>query len=257
MLSVIIITKNEAKNLAHCLASVSFASEIIVLDSGSTDETLDIAKRYTEHVYSTDWPGFGIQKQRALDKVTQPWVLNIDADESVDEALKLAILQAIRSDQADAYKIPIRLKFYGKTLRYTASPARHVRLFKKVGASYSSVIVHEKVLLPSPTRIRQLRQPLWHNSYQDVSHMLQKLDKYSSYSAKMKLDKHRSSTLTKACFGSFWMFFRCFFLQGGLLDGKLGLLFSIYQAQGSFYRAVKQCYPDQSTTHLQEIISRE
>lgn len=250
MLSVIIITKNESKNLARCLASVSFAEEIIVLDSGSSDDTCEIAKRYTPHVYSTDWPGFGIQKQRALDYATQPWVLNIDGDESVDDALKAAILQAIQTNQAEAYRIPIRLKFYGKTLKYTASPAHHVRLFKRAGVSYSPAIVHEKVLLAPQARVGQLRQPIWHHCYDDVSHMLQKLDKYSSYSAKMRLERQRSSSLTKACFGAGWLFFRCYVLQRGFLDGKLGLLFSIYQAQGSFYRAVKQCYPDQTSLNI-------
>lgn len=253
MLSVIVITKNEGHNLARCLASVSFAQEIIVIDSGSTDNTVQIAQQFTPHVYQMDWPGFGIQKQRALEKATYPWVLNLDADESVDETLRQAILQAMRTGEADAFRIPIRLQFYGQHLRYAACPAHHVRLFKRLGAAYSTDIVHECVVLPAETRIAQLKPAILHHCYQDVSHMLQKLDRYSSYSATSRLAKQRSSSMTKACLGAWWMFIRSYFLQFGLLDGKLGLLFSIYQAQGSFYRAVKQCYPDQNSMVCPEV----
>lgn len=254
MLSVIVIAKNESLTLARCLSSVAaFASEIIVLDSGSTDGTVKIAKQYTDKVYCTDWPGYGIQKQRALALATCPWVLNLDADESVDDALRDMILKKINSNDAEAYRIPIRMKFYGQTLRFSSSPSRHIRLFKREGARYCDSIVHEKVMLPSHSRVGQIRTPIWHHSFQDVSHMLQKLDKYSSYSAKIRLSKHRSSSLFAACTGGFWMFFRCYFLQLGCLDGKAGLLFAIYNAQGSFYRSVKQCYPDQNGLSLPKV----
>jgi glycosyltransferase involved in cell wall biosynthesis len=248
MLSVVVITRNEGQNLSRCLQSVSFASEIIVVDSGSTDNTLQIARQFTPHVYEMDWRGFGIQKQRALEKATCPWVLNLDADEFIDEPLRVELLQAIEADVADAFQVPIRLQFYGKSLRYASSPAHHVRLYKRVGAAYSTAIVHEQILLPTTARIGQLKHAMMHHCYQDVSHMIQKLDKYSSYSASMRLKSKRTSSLTKACLGAWWMFVRSYFLQRGILDGKLGLLFSIYQAQGSFYRAVKQCYPDRNMT---------
>ncbi len=121
MLSVIIIAKNEAYHLRRCLNSVRFADEIIVLDSGSTDDTMAIAADYTDKVYATDWQGYGIQKQRALAYATQDWVLNLDADEVVDEKLAAWLLAAIATDKADAYKIPIRMHFYGKPLRFSAA----------------------------------------------------------------------------------------------------------------------------------------
>ena len=122
MLSVMIITKNEAYHLERCLQSVAFASEVIVLDSGSTDTTVAIAKRFTSQVYAADWQGYGIQKQRALALTRHPWVLSIDADELVDATLQAAILEAIASNKADAYRIPIRLQFQGHSLRYSGSP---------------------------------------------------------------------------------------------------------------------------------------
>ena len=115
-LSVIIIVKNEEANLRRCLESIRWVDEIIVLDSGSTDQSLAIAKEFTDKVFSTDWQGYGVQKQRALDKVTKTWVLNLDADESVSEDLHQAILKAIQDPKASAVRIPILLNFYGKSL---------------------------------------------------------------------------------------------------------------------------------------------
>src|ERR1700733_16128399 len=103
LLSVIVITKNEGRNIQDCLESVKWADEIVVLDSGSTDKTVAIAKKYTSKVYSTDWQGYGVQKQRALAQATGDWVLNIDADESVNPSLKQAISAAMLNDEADAY----------------------------------------------------------------------------------------------------------------------------------------------------------
>lgn len=158
MLSVIIIAKNEEANIRRCLASVQWADELIVLDSGSSDNTIAIAKEYTDKVYSTDWQGYGIQKQRALSLATEDWVLNLDADETVDDQLKTAIIKAITSDDADAYRIPICMNFYGFPLRFSSSPKRHVRLFKRAGARYSSDIVHEKIVLAPEQRISKIKK---------------------------------------------------------------------------------------------------
>jgi len=247
MLSVIIITKNEEKNLRRCLESVLWADEIIVLDSGSTDQTVSIAKEYTPHVYSTapaDWQGYGIQKQRALAYAKNEWVLNLDADESVDSVLKNAICTAISSNVADGYRVPIRMCFYDKPLRYSSSPKRHIRLFKRKGASYSEDIVHEKIKLPMDARVAKLRHPILHHSFQDVSHALYKMNRYSSYSAKIRIKNKKNIGLSKTLLGTGWMFFRCYFLQRGFLDGKEGLLFSFLSAQGTFYRGIKQIYCD-------------
>lgn len=130
MLSVMVIAKNEAKNIERCLRSVTFADEVVVLDSGSEDDTVAIAKRYTDNVFETDWPGYGLQKQRALEKCQGDWVLNLDADESVSDALREQIKSSIQQDEADAFRIPIIMHFYGKPLPHCSSPTRHARLFK-------------------------------------------------------------------------------------------------------------------------------
>jgi glycosyltransferase involved in cell wall biosynthesis len=246
MLSVIIITKNEQANLMRCLTSVSsWANEIIVLDSGSTDDTLAIAKQFTSHVFkSDDWQGYGVQKQRALAMATQPWVLNLDADESIDKALKNAVNTAIITDNADAYRIPICMNFYGKSVPHSSSPKRHIRLFKRLGACYSNDIVHEKIILPTNARVEKLTIPIMHHSFQDVSHALTKLNRYSSYSANIRKAHKAPPSFFSILISTGWMFFRCFTLQRGFLDGKAGFLLAVLNAQGTFYRGIKQHYPD-------------
>lgn len=250
MLSVVIIAKNEEVNIRRCLESVRWAEEIIVLDSGSSDKTVAIAKEYTDHVYCTDWQGYGVQKQRALTYASSDWVLNLDADESVDEELKQAILSAIMQGHADAYRIPICMNFYGKALRFSSSPKRHIRLFKLKGARYSHDIVHEKVILPPGAKIGKIKAAIGHHSFRDVSHALYKINRYSSYSAKIKIDKKEQTSFSATLISASWMFFRCYFLQRGFLEGRVGFLFAVFNAQGAFYRGVKHLYPDSELDNL-------
>ena len=244
MLSVIIIAKNEEKNIRNCLESVSWADEVIVLDSGSTDSTVAIAQEYTNKVYKTDWRGYGVQKQRALDYASGDWVLNLDADESVSPKLKEIIVAKIRANQADGFRIPIKMNFYGKPLNYSSSPSRHIRLFRRDGSRYSDDIVHEKIIMPPNAKIEQIKEHISHNSFQDVSHALYKINKYSSYTAKTRILKHKKSSFSKTIGASIWMFLRCYILQCGFLDGRAGFLFAVFNAQGTFYRGIKQIYQD-------------
>lgn len=253
MLSVIIIAKNEEVNIRRCIESVLWAGEIIVLDSGSHDNTVNIAKEYTDHVYSTDWQGYGVQKQRALNYATGDWVLNIDADESISPVLKHTIEEAMQCNEADAYRIPIRMNFYGKPLRFSSSPSRHIRLFKRTGASYSQDIVHEKIVLPPNKTIKSLKEAIEHHSFQDVSHALYKINQYSSYSAKIRIKNKKKPTFLKLLLATQWMFLRCYFLQRGFLDGKAGFLFAVFNAQGTFYRGIKQLYQDSDLNRLPEV----
>jgi glycosyltransferase involved in cell wall biosynthesis len=252
MLSVIIITKNEEANLRRCLLSVSWADELIVLDSGSTDNTLAIAEEFTKKVFvNSDWQGYGVQKQRALELATGDWVLNLDADESVNDALKAAILDAIAKEGADAYRVPICMNFYGTPVPHSSSPTRHIRLFKRANSTFSSDIVHEKIVLPTTSRIDKLIQPIMHHSFQDVSHALYKINRYSSYSAQIRLQQKQSTSFVKILAKTIWMFFRCFILQRGFLDGPAGFLLAVFSAQGTFYRGIKQLYPDAALNKIQ------
>ncbi len=253
MLSVVIITKNEAHNIRRCLESVRWADEIIVVDSGSTDATVAIAFEFTPHVFTMDWQGYGIQKQRALLKATGDWVLNLDADESVSEGLKAEIQRVMLDPSIDAYRIPIQMSFYGEALQYSSSPKRHIRLFKREGACYSNDIVHEKIVLTKLARVGKLPTPILHSSFQDVSHALYKINRYSSYSAKIKIENKQSTTLFKTVAGTVWMFLRCYLLQRGIMDGRAGFLMACFNAQGTFYRGIKLLYPDNHLNSLPDI----
>lgn len=255
MLSVIIIAKNESSNIRRCLESILWADEIIVLDSGSTDDTVAIAKEYTPHVFSTDWQGYGVQKQRALSKATQTWVLNLDADETVSSCLKASMIKAMTEQRVDACRVPIQMCFYGKTLRFSSSPSRHARLFRREGARFSDDIVHEKIILPKDARIMQLTKPILHHSFQDVSHAIEKMNRYSSYSAKIRIEEKRHSSMFKTLSSAIWMFFRCYVLQAGFMDGRAGLLFASLNAQGAFFRGIKHIYPDKHQTALPKVIN--
>lgn len=248
MLSVIIITKNEAGNLRQCLDSISWADEIIVLDSGSTDKTLDIAKEYTDKVYTnTDWQGYGIQKQRALAYATGDWVLNLDADEVASLELKKTITHLmVHKAHADACRIPIKMSFYGQILRFSSSPTRHIRLFKRQGAAYSEDAVHEKIMLPPNSRIEQLKAPIIHQSYRDLSEALEKLNRYSSSSASMRAKTSMPPSFGFVLCNTGWMFLRCYLLKGGFLDGKAGFFMAVFNATGTYYRGMKQIYKDES-----------
>ncbi|HVT63329.1 MAG TPA: glycosyltransferase family 2 protein [Legionellaceae bacterium] len=247
MLSVIIIAKNEASNIRRCLDSITWADEIIILDSGSEDDTVAIAREYTPHVYQTDWQGFGVQKQRALHYASKDWVLNLDADEYVDDTLRDHIIKVMAQNKHEGYRIPIQMCFYGKPLRFSSSPSRHIRLFKREGATYSTDYVHEKILLPLGARIGRINASIWHHSFRDMSHALSKLNLYSSYSAAIRNQDNQRPSLGKTIGSSCWMFFRCYILQGGFLDGIPGLVFALFHAQGSWYRGIKQIYRDQQS----------
>lgn len=245
MLSVIMITKNEAYHLEQSLKAVDFADEIIVVDSGSQDNTLEIARRFTDKVYSyTDWRGYGIQKARALSHATQDWVLNIDADEVVSPELKNDILALMKSQRADAARLPIRLVFQGQIMRYTNAFNNHIRLFKREGAHYTEDIVHEKICLPKYAQITRLSGLLLHFSYRDISHALAKMNRYSSYTAKQRRAQGKTGSLGLTLLSAGWLFFRTYVLQKGFLDGKAGLLFAILNMEGAYYRGMKVLYPD-------------
>lgn len=238
MLSVIIITKNEEFHIARCLQSISWADEIIVLDSGSEDATEDICRRYTDQVYTTDWPGFGKQKQRALDKARGEWVLSLDADEHVNEALKLEIQQAIQKSQFDGFEIPRLSSYCGRQIRHGGWwPDYVLRLFKREQGRFSADLVHESVQLQG--KIQQLKNPLLHESYLNVEEVLDKVNSYSSLGAEKLYQAGKGASLRKAITNGLWMFFRTYVLKAAFLDGRQGFMLSISNAEASYYKYIK------------------
>lgn len=239
-LSVILITKNEEANIKDCLESVSFANEIIVVDSQSSDQTVKIAQSFGAKVENTsDWPGFGPQKNRALNLATQDWVLSIDADERVTAELKNEILAVINSSSSsDCYAIP-RLSWYcGRFMKHSGWYPDYVeRLFKRGSAKFSDHLVHER-LLPNG-QVKKLNHHFLHYSFKNFSQVLQKIDSYSTASANQAFQQGKKSSVSKAIGHGLWAFFRTYFLRLGFLDGQQGLALAISNAEGTYYRYIK------------------
>lgn len=237
-LSVIIITKNEAHNIRRCLESVRWADEIVLLDSGSTDGTQDIAREYGAIVHDTDWPGFGAQKNRALELATGEWVLSLDADEWLSDQLQQNVRHAIAQAARCAYKILRRTYFCGKLIRFGDwRNDRPLRLFPRVQASFSEDIIHERVVTQLP--VKNLEGIMLHDSYQTLEQVVATMNRYSSLGAEQSLQRNKSAGILGALWRGFWRFFRGYFLRLGFLDGAAGFMLAIYNGECSFYRYAK------------------
>lgn len=238
MLSIIIITKNEEFHIAQCLESVKWAEEIIVLDSGSTDKTVEICKQFTSHVFETDWQGFGIQKQRALEKATGNWVLSLDADETISLQLRAEIETAMQSSEFNGYKIPFLSNYCGKQIKHSGwYPDYHLRLFRKDAGKFSNDVVHEKIFIQG--QIGFLKSPVLHDSYTDLNEVLVKINHYSSLQAQKLFERSATSSLSKAIFRALWKFIQTYLVKAGFLDGKHGLMLAISSAEGVYYKYLK------------------
>jgi (heptosyl)LPS beta-1,4-glucosyltransferase len=235
-LSATLITLNEADRVKRCLESLrDWVDEIIVLDSGSTDNTVDIARCYTDKVYVTDWPGYGLQKQRALEHATCDWVLSIDADEVVTPELRHDIDAAL-SDQPDCvgYRLPWGVVVYGKLLDFGRSARAPLRLFQRDGSRFTDAQVHETVKLP-PGRVGTLDGRLLHYTHRDYGHALRKSAHYAWLGAQARFARgRRGGGLLLALLRSWWVFVQVYVFRLGLLDGQPGLLVALTYAQGSF-----------------------
>lgn len=237
-LSVIIITKNEATHISDCLQSVTWADEIIVLDSGSQDDTVDICRTYTDKVYSTDWQGFGIQKQRALDKATSDWVLSIDADEIVTDELKAEIQQAMQTSDIHGFEIPRLSNYLGRQMRHGGwYPDYVLRLFRRESGHFTDAMVHERIIVEG--EIKRLNHPFLHDAFVDFEEVLHKVNNYSSLGAQLLYEKGVRSSLPKAIIKGLWTFIRTYFLKAAFLDGQQGLMLAISNAEGAYYKYVK------------------
>jgi len=239
-LSAIIIAKNAEGTIRRCLESLAWAGEIVVVECGSSDRTADICRQLGAGLHqSPDWPGFGPQKNRALDLARGDWVLSLDSDEWVSSELRAEIERAIASpgDKA-AFRMPRRSSFCGRFMRHSGWwPDYVTRLFRRGAAHFSDALVHEKLIVNGA--IGTLAQPILHESVTELDQMLVKMNSYSSASAAMLHANGRRASLAAALGHGGWTFFRTYFLRAGFLDGREGLMLAIANAEGSYYRYLK------------------
>lgn len=235
-LSVIIIAQDEADRIEPCLQSVAdWADEIIVLDSGSSDNTVEIARRYTDKVFETDWPGYGPQKQRALEKANCDWVLSIDADERVSPELRYDIDAALTANpECVGYRTPWAVMVYGHRMDFGRSARSPRRLFKREGARFTDAQVHEHVVL-APGKKGDLEGRLYHYTHRNYGHALQKSAKYAWLGGQKRFVAGKwGGGLPVAALRSLWNFILIYFLRLGFLDGPVGFVVAVTYAQGAF-----------------------
>jgi glycosyltransferase involved in cell wall biosynthesis len=237
-LSAIVITRNEADNIGACLDSVAFCDERVVVDSGSTDATVQIARDRGARVETHDWRGFGPQKNYALSLATGTWVLTIDADERVTPELAAAVKRAVNDDSADAFEFPRRSSFCGRTMRHSGwYPDYVLRLFRRGRAQFDDVIVHERVICNGT--VKRLAAPLLHFPVHRLEDALSRMDRYSTASAARLVAAGRKVGFMTGIGHGLYAFLRTYILQAGFLDGAEGFLLAVANAEGSYYRYMK------------------
>jgi glycosyltransferase involved in cell wall biosynthesis len=237
-LSCFVIVHNEADRLDACLRDLAgWVDQLIILDSGSTDNTAEIARKYADEVHITDWPGFGPQRNRALKKCSHDWVLNIDADERVTDELKREIDQVLSDENLSAnfIKIPWRTFLFGKPLRHGRYSSPQGKLFLKHKAKFKNVQVHETLLIEDPV-VKVLKSPLLHYSWRSYEHVQQKHLQYAALLAKQKFANGERGHVSYAILRSFLDFLQQYVFRLGFLDGIRGLFMAIILGQYAFHK---------------------
>ncbi|WP_091910948.1 glycosyltransferase family 2 protein [Chitinasiproducens palmae] len=238
-LGVAIITRDAGPRFAECLAAVAFADRIVVLDSGSRDGTVALARAAGGTVLEhSDWPGFGPQKNRAIEQLDTDWILVVDSDEVVSAALRDAIGAALRREDADVFALDRLSSFCGHWMHHAGwYPDWVPRLFRRGRARFSDDLVHERLVYSGAAT--RLSGQLLHYSYEDSASVLRKMAAYAEAGARQRFARGERATLGKAGARGAWAFVRTYVLKRGFLDGKAGLLVALFNAQTVFYRFVR------------------
>ena len=237
-LSVVVICYNEEAILGKCLSAVQWAQEVVVLDSFSTDRTLEIARNYTARVFQREWQGYAKQKALALNYASHPWVLSLDADEVVSPELAQEIQSLLVSEPGLAgYRIP-RMAFYlGRFLRHCWYPDLKLRLFRKDRGRWSEHEVHESFLLDGPAG--QLKNPLFHYSFPGIEDHLRTIQEYTTLGAESLANAGRVFSIARLLGSPLFMFLQQYIGKRGFLDGIPGLVASVFSAFHEFVKYAK------------------
>jgi len=237
-LSALIICCNEADRIEDCLRSLhGWVDEIIVFDSGSTDGTLDIVRRYTDKIWKTDWPGYWPQRNRALQQASGDWVLYIDADERVTPELRQEIDNALIDPHLDTtlFRIPWRTYLFDGELRHGRYATPQNRLFKRQGARFRDHQVHEQIVLPE-RRAAVMKAKLEHRSWRDYAHLQRKHRRYANLLARQKFEEGARGSIPYACMRFVTDFVQQYVLRLSVLDGWRGLMISAVLAQYAYWK---------------------
>jgi len=239
-LSLTIITRNEEACIRRCIESVPFADEVIVVDSGSTDGTVEICRALGARVVVTDdYPGYGPQKNRALALARGDWILSLDADEWLSPELRaeLPLLMAAAPGAA-AYRMRRRSNFCGRYMRHSGWwPDWVVRLVRRGQGRFSDELVHERLVADGP--VGEAQGVLMHEAFATLEDVLAKMDEYSSAGARSLAARGQSGSVARAVVHALWTFLRTYVFRAGFLDGREGFLLAVANAEGTYYKYVK------------------
>ncbi len=237
--SCVLIAKNEEKAIAACLETLVWADEIVVVDSGSTDNTATIVRRFTDRIYDLPWLGFGPQKQAAVERASHDLILNVDCDERVTPELAAEIREIARSgDHCPGYTVPRRTFVGDKEIRYSGwYPDRTIRLFDRRRARFSDDLVHERVIVDG--EVRACRHHLLHYSFAGIGDMLAKLARYSDLSSRQMFDNGKKCGLFDLTFRPLFAVMKTYILKKGFLDGVEGLEIAVTTGMLTFTKYAK------------------
>lgn len=239
-LTVITITRDEERNITECLESVRWADQLVVVDSGSKDKTVDLARRFTPHVYSIDWEGYGHARNFALDQAAGKWILWLDADERVPAGLAEEIRELVQRDQPEyqGYAVARRAYFLGKWIKHCGwYPSRVVRLFRKEHGRFSEARVHERLELQGT--VGQLRNDLLHFTDPNLQQYLAKFNKYTSLAAQDMVANGKPFRLWDLLVHPPFLFVKMYFIRLGFLDGIHGFILSVLSSAYVFSKYAK------------------
>jgi len=237
-LSAVLITRNAAAVLAPCLESLAFADEIVVVDSGSSDGTAEIARRYGARLVQKEWLGFGQQKQYAVDQAQHDWVLCLDADETVSPQLAASIQAALAAPVSPVYRMPRRNRFLGRWLSHGEGyPDWSPRLFNRMNARWSDDLVHEKVLYAVTPGT--LQGDLMHDSADDLTAYLERQNRYTTLAARQAYELGRSAGFFHILMSPVVRFFKFYVFRLGFLDGMPGLMHISIGCMNSYLKYAK------------------
>jgi len=239
-ISVAIITKNEEERLGDALKSIQdLASEIIVVDSFSSDDTIKIAKKYNSKIYSREWSNYADQKNYANDKASCPWILSLDADERLSSELKKEIGELKeKKPKAAAFSMPRQVYYLGKWIFHSGwYPDRKTRLFRKDKAFWQGKYIHEKLVVDG--KVKKLVSPIYHFTYKDISDHLKRINEFSTLGAKKLYSEGRKCRWYHLVFLPLQRFVTSFFLKAGILDGFAGFVIAVLHSYAIFSRYAK------------------
>jgi glycosyltransferase involved in cell wall biosynthesis len=237
--SVAVVVLNEEERLRACLESVVWADELVVVDAGSSDKTVAIAREFTDRVFFRAWDGYGAQKNFALGQCREDWVLSLDADERVSDTLREEIQTILRGGVGEVgFYLPRRNMFQGRWVRHGGLyPDWQLRLFRSGRGAFVERAVHESVRVDGPTG--RLRAPLVHESYRSIGDAVARLNRYSDLAASELARAGRGGSLVDLLVRPVWRFVSMYLLRAGFLDGWRGLVLAGLHAHYVFLRAAK------------------